>query len=66
MDPQESIILSLVAGYYASRKEILPSFEKVWIIYIDDMVNPFPNKPWFLRVYSTSLLKTLGKRRNCS
>ena len=21
--------------------------------------NPFPNKPWFLRVYSTSLLKTL-------
>ena len=23
--------------------------------------NPFPNKPWFLRVCSTSLLKTLGK-----
>ena len=22
-------------------------------------VNPFPNKPWFLRVCSTSLLKTL-------
>ena len=22
-------------------------------------VNPFPNKPWFLRVYSKSLLKTL-------
>ena len=21
--------------------------------------NPFPNKPWFLRVYSTSILKTL-------
>ena len=21
-------------------------------------INPFPNKPWFLRVYSTSLLKT--------
>ena len=21
--------------------------------------NPFPNKPWFLRVHSTSLLKTL-------
>ena len=24
-------------------------------------LNPFPNKPWFLRVYSTSLLKKLGK-----
>ena len=22
-------------------------------------INPFPNKPWFLRVCSTSLLKTL-------
>ena len=26
--------------------------------------NPFPNKPWFLRVCSTSLLKTLwGKEK---
>ena len=25
-------------------------------------LNPFPNKPWFLHVCSTSLLKTLGKR----
>ena len=25
------------------------------------IVNPFPNKPRFLRVCSTSLLKTLGK-----
>ena len=24
--------------------------------------NPFPNKPWFLRVYSTSLLKTLWEK----
>ena len=23
------------------------------------VLNPFPNKPWFLRVRSTSLLKTL-------
>ena len=27
---------------------------------------PFSNKPWFLRVCSTSLLKTLGKRFNFS
>ena len=25
------------------------------------LVNPFPNKPWFSRVCSKSLLKTLGK-----
>ena len=25
-------------------------------------VNPFPNKPWFLRICSTSLLKTLWKK----
>ena len=24
--------------------------------------NPFPNKPWFLRVWSTSLLKTLCEK----
>ena len=24
--------------------------------------NPFPNKPWFLRVYSTNLLKTLWEK----
>ena len=24
-----------------------------------EILNPFPNKPWFLRVCSTSLLKTL-------
>ena len=26
------------------------------------LVNPFPNKPWFLRVYSTRLLKTLWEK----
>ena len=26
------------------------------------VLNPFPNKPWFLRVYSTSLLKTLWEK----
>ena len=25
-------------------------------------INPFPNKPWFLRVCSTSLLKTLWEK----
>ena len=26
------------------------------------MINPFPNKPWFLRVCNTSLLKTLWEK----
>ena len=29
---------------------------------VDRSVNPFPNKPWFLRVCSTRLLKTLWKK----
>ena len=28
--------------------------------------DPFPNKPRFLRVCNTSLMKKCGKRRNCS
>ena len=27
-----------------------------------ELFNPFPNKPWFLRVCSTSLLKTLREK----
>ena len=27
---------------------------------VENDINPFPNKPWFLRVCSPSLLKTLG------
>ena len=30
------------------------------------LFNPFTNKPWFLRVCSTSLLKTLREKENCS
>ena len=29
---------------------------------INILFNPFPNKPWFLRVCSTSLLKTLWEK----
>ena len=28
-------------------------------LFILDIINPFPNKPWFLRVFCTSLLKTM-------
>ena len=30
-----------------------------WCVYQMHHLNPFPNKPWFLRVYSASHLKTL-------
>ena len=30
--------------------------------FIQDTLNPFPNKPWFLRVCSTSLLKILWEK----
>ena len=30
------------------------------------LFNSFPNKPWFLCVCSTSLLKTLWEKKNCS
>ena len=34
--------------------------QSIWIIFYDKRVlNPFPNKPWSLHVYSASLLKTL-------
>ena len=29
---------------------------------LDKRINPFPNKSWFLRVCSTSLLKTMWKK----
>ena len=32
------------------------------VLSFDDDFNPFPNKPWFLRVCSTSLLKTMWKK----
>ena len=35
--------------------------KKPWVTYKDSF-NPFPNKPWFLRVCSTSLLKTLWEK----
>ena len=34
-------------------------FEKPFFLRV---INPFPNKPWFLRVYGLSLLKTLWEK----
>ena len=36
--------------------------EYVWSKGLKKKVNPFPNKHWFLHIYSTSLLKTLWEK----
>ena len=36
--------------------------ESLKVLIVWQRVNPFPNKPWFLRVSSTSLLKTLREK----
>ena len=45
----------------------MDSTRSVVCVYTSDIFtygifNPFPNKPWFLRVCSTSLLKTLWEK----
>ena len=52
----KSIFLMVVKSRYCAAKSLYYSsvFEGVCVI-------PFPNKPWFLRILSTYLLKTLRK-----
>ena len=38
--------------------------KKTNMILAKRVLNPFPNKPWFLRVSITSLLKTLWEKEN--
>ena len=45
-----------------SKILLLPKLE----LFVYDKFNPFPNKPWFLRLCSTCLLKTLWEKENCS
>ena len=62
-------IVSLCEGsYYVAwllrqKSEMRP---KLYFTIRNIIINPFPNKPWFLRVCSISLLKHCGKRINCS
>ena len=42
------------------RTENIVGREKCWLSAFS--LNPFPNKPWFLHVCSTSLLKTLWEK----
>ena len=40
----------------------IAEFDFVYTLVASTNINPFPNKPWFLRVCSTSLLKTLWEK----
>ena len=40
----------------------LPSNKHIWVVIGTLLLNPFPNKLWFLCVCSTSLLKTLWEK----
>ena len=33
-----------------------------FFVSVEQVFNPFPNNPWFLRVFSSSLLKTLWEK----
>ena len=44
-----------------SFRELSTTFIKSKIV-LCNLFNPFPNKPWFLWIYSTSLLKTLWEK----
>ena len=46
------------ALYTMQTKNLFDTYE-LWVVLT---FNPIPNKPWFLRVCSTSLLKTLWER----
>ena len=39
-----------------------PFPNKPWFLTVSSTINPFPNKPWFLCVCSTGLMKTLREK----
>ena len=53
---------STLSKAYHCNKVIIHHVCLVSLVPIVSSINPFPNKPWFLRVFSTSLLKTLWEK----
>ena len=49
--------------YILTNKAITYLYMLLPAIFVSELtINPFPNKPWFLRVCSTILLKTLREK----
>ena len=56
-----------VSGFFLSLIYNFYTFNNINIylsptVFTEALLNPFPNKPWFLRVCSTCLLKTLWEK----
>ena len=52
----------ILAKFYLSSANTLNLDESKNLSFGKGLINPFPNKPWFLRVCSTSLSKTLWEK----
>ena len=59
--------LNKVLSTLSFDRDLDPSINQAILWFFSDnafvFVNPFPNKPWFLRVCSTSVLKTLREKK---
>ena len=66
----ESVLIHIVIFSHVSSHYLNLLLKKTfsicigWLLdnFLANEINPFPNKPWFLRVCSTSLLKTLREK----
>ena len=65
---EESIFIEYFMAYLLYCVVIYVLAKKVWGGGCCSLLNPFPNKPWFLHVdvCKTSLFKTLWEKKNCS
>ena len=51
------------SGFYVKLKSVVDQNSRPYFFFIKiQLFNPFQNKPWFLRVCSTSLLKTMREK----
>ena len=63
-----AVLGALVLHKHILLKDVFPTVFVTWDCLslfktvILDRLNPFPNKPWLLRVGSTSLLKTMWEK----
>ena len=61
------VLYQNISSYHARFKIGLMLWgTQFYIVMLKENINPFPNKPWFLRVCSTTPLKTLWVTSNFS
>ena len=63
MITRDALDVGFGTAIFHGIKIVSTDFSVNWLKVKDTVTfNPFPNKPWFLRVCSTSLLKTLWEK----